>query len=326
MKLKNRVKNDTDFKMNITRFGTQVIGVAFKKKIVRNECREPSQKVEHVVKEWFGNYLVVLDGGIDKAVEAAMKIKHLAKCNIQKSLYNFTDKDVSQNLLEQIENGIKNVPTIKKDGISVIKNSLGEILHNLKMFRKIKHRRPPINQWEVRNWLKIAIDDVGDGTEGEYIAYYRYVRNNLGKAMKIIKWNCDESHCDLKTEDINDAIEIPGVIFVLADKNYGITLLPIESVVEAEKNMLEELKAHKIRYNSCEITQFVETKIRLFEKSLPLVARQYVDGMEINRFLRPREIKLPFLKLNAKIHKMNLNVILTKNTLNIKFRPVQDSK
>ena len=227
--------------------------------------------------------------------------------------------------MQQIENGIKNVPTIKKDGNSVVKNSLGEILHNLKMFRKIKHRRPPINQWKLRYWLKIAIDNEGDGTEDEYIAYYRYVRNNLGKAMKIIKWNCDESHCDLKTEDINDSIEIPGVVFVLADKNFGITLLPIESVVEAEKNMLEELKAHKIRYNSCEITQFVETKIRLFEKSLPLVARQYVDGMEINRFIRPREIKLPFLKLNAKIHKMNSSDILAKNATNIKFRPVQDS-
>ena len=71
-------------KMNLTLFGTQVIAEAFKKEIVRNECREPAQKVKHVIMEWFENYLVVLDGGIDKAVEAAMKIKHLAKCNIQK--------------------------------------------------------------------------------------------------------------------------------------------------------------------------------------------------------------------------------------------------
>ena len=80
-------------------------------------------------------------------------------------MYNFTDKTVAKNLLDQIENGIKNVPLIKKDGISVVKNALGEILHNLKMYRRYKHKMPPINRWKVKDWLEIAINDSGDATE-----------------------------------------------------------------------------------------------------------------------------------------------------------------
>ena len=154
---------------------------------------------------------------------------------------------------------------------------------------------PPINRWKVKDWLEIAINDSGDATEAEYLEYYKNVRDNLDKAMRIIKWNCDNSNCELNAEDIKVATEIPGVVFILADKNYGITLLPIDSMVEAEKNMLTELRAQTVNSTSSEVIQIVETRIKKFEKSLSLSERQYIDSLEINRFIRPSEIRLPFL-------------------------------
>ena len=313
-------------KMNLAGYGMNIIQEAFKKENIKNECRESPKVVEEAIMSWFNKYLLQLDKGIDQIVKEAMKTKHNEKCNIQKSLYNFTDITVANSLLNQIENGIKNVPTIKKDGISVVKNALKEILNNLKMFRRFKHRMPPINRWKVKDWLEIAINDTADGNDDdEYIAYYKYVRDNLDKAMKIIKWNCDMSNCDLKDDDIKTASDIPGVVFVLADKNYGLTLLPIETVVEAETKMLQELKAQKVNSSSSEITQVVETRIRKFEKSLSLTERQYVDSLDINRFIRPSEIKLPFLKLNSKIHKMSSDDLKERKASKLKFRPVQDS-
>ena len=115
-----------------------IIQEAFKKENIKNECRESPKVVEEAIMSWFNKYLLQLDKGIDQIVKEAMKTKHNKKCNIQKSLYNFTDITVANSLLNQIENGIKNVPTIKKDGISVVKNALKEILNNLNLLKYLR--------------------------------------------------------------------------------------------------------------------------------------------------------------------------------------------
>ena len=50
-----------------------------------------------------------------------------------------------------------------------------------------------------------------------------------------------------------------------------------------------------------------------------------MNDSDIYRFRRPEEIMLPFLKLNAKIHKMDKVDIKNKKVNKLKFRPVQDS-
>ena len=90
--------------------------------------------------------------------------------------------------------------------------------------------------------MQEAIGEAEDETQDEHISYYKIIRDNLGKAMGIIKWNCDKSQCELTKESIKNAVETPGSIFLLADKNYGIVLLPIEVMVKAAENMLAELE------------------------------------------------------------------------------------
>ena len=129
----------------------------------------------------------------------------------------------------------------------------------------------------------------------------------------------------MRAQDIKLSTEIPGAVFVLADKNYGMSLIPVETMLQAETDMLKELDAKKIESDSKEITSVVEERIRKFEKSLCLGARHHVDSMDTDRFARPSEIKVPFLKLNAKLHKMKSEDINDKNLSKLKFRPVQDS-
>ena len=116
-----------------------------------------------------------------------MKERHKVKCNITKSLYNFTDLEVDPKLLEQIENGVMNVPIIKKDGVSVVEHSLREILSNLEVYRRYQQRSSPINQRNVRNWLQEAIAEVEDDAQDEHTSYYKSIQDNLGKAMRLIK-------------------------------------------------------------------------------------------------------------------------------------------
>ena len=77
--------------------------------------------------------------------------------------------------------------------------------------------------------------------------------------------------------------------------------------------------------NCKEVTHKVEKEIQKFENSLCYDARKFLDSSDVNRHLRSNEIRLPFLKLNAKIHKMSRDDILAKNVSKLKFRPVQDS-
>ena len=188
-----------------------------------------------------------------------------------------------------------------------------------------QQRRPPINHWRVKKWLDAAIGDIDEDTEEEHISYYKHVRENLDKAVKIIKWNADESQCELRAKDIKLSTEISGAVFILADKNYGMSLIPVETMLQAETNMLKELDAKRTNYDTKDIIKAVEEKIRKFEQSLCLGARQHVDSMDIDRFGRPKEIKVPFLKLNAKLHKMKSEDINNKDLSKLKFRPVQDS-
>ena len=69
----------------------------------------------------------------------------------------------------------------------------------------------------------------------------------------------------------------------------------------------------------------VGKRIEAFEKSLVLSERQHLDSLGIDRSFNPRKVKLPYLKLNSKIHKLSEEDILAKNASKIKFRPVQDS-
>ena len=48
-------------KMNLAKFGKQVITAAFEMEAVRNECREAPQIVEKALDEWFEKYLCLLE-------------------------------------------------------------------------------------------------------------------------------------------------------------------------------------------------------------------------------------------------------------------------
>ena len=225
-------------KMNLLKYGKQVIEDAFKNPDVLKHCREPLAIIKNEVLSWFEKYLEVLDGTIDVAVIKAMNMKHEEKCKIPKALYNFTEIEVESTLLLQIENGVKCVPTLRKDGFSAVKNALKEILLYLKKYRRFQQKEYPINNNEVRKWLEEAIDEAQDDENDDHIEYYKFVRDNLGKAMKIIKWNCDSSTSNLDGRSIIDSVDKLGGIFVLADKNYGIALLPIKTMINAEEQML----------------------------------------------------------------------------------------
>ena len=313
--------------INITKFFNEILNEAFKKEAVRNACEATIDKVKESIKTWFNNYLKMFDEKLKQAVEGAMKRCHSSKCSMKQSLYNFTDTNVTQKVLNLIENGIKSVPTVSRDGTWAVKQAMKETLENLINFRRIIHRRPYIYHSDVKKWLKAAIEDsINDCIDDqEYIAYYKHVQDNLCKAMKIIRWNCDQTRSEIDINVLSKDVDIQGAVFSLADKNFGVVLLPLKVALSAEQQMLEELKAEKLDCEASDVIETVEQKIKMFEKSLNFLEREHLDSFGNNRCTRPSTVKLPYLKLNPKVHKLKENEILNKDSSKLKFRPVQDS-
>ena len=96
-------------------------------------------------------------------------------------------------------------------------------------------------------------------------------------------------------------------------------------MIIAEIKMLTTLKGVKIDVEAQEVINIVETKIAMFEKSLNKHELDFLETVGVDRTFRPNKIKLPFLKLNAKVHKLNNFEIETKKVEKVSFRPVQDS-
>ena len=100
------------------------------------------------------------------------------------------------------------------------------------------------------------VDDCEESKE--YFEYYKHIRDNLPKALKIISWNCNQSSDDLDVNDFKKSILIPGANVALADKNYGIVMLPIGAAIKAETDMLKELKAQEIDIGPKQVITTVE--------------------------------------------------------------------
>ena len=102
-------------KMNLLKFLNITVEEAFQKEFIVKECKGSVMDVKKAIKDWFLGYLKVFDCKIAQSVDAAIRARHLKKCAKKTSLYNFTQHEVPRKALEQIEHGIKNVPTFKKD-------------------------------------------------------------------------------------------------------------------------------------------------------------------------------------------------------------------
>ena len=280
------------------------------------------------INSWFEKYMELFDNGIVKAIEKAMIKKHEAKVAMENVLYNFTSDDVPQEIIEIIENGIKGVPKLNTDEDDSINVAVEEIVVHLNTFRRVKQKKGPIIERDVVKWLNKALRDINEDNKDDteiYKPYYQYVRNNVDKAMNILAISCGNQNEKLSREVLEDRIDVPGAVFNQLDKNYGIALIPVSDMILAEIKMLKEMKGVKIDLEDQQVIKIVEEKIMKFENSLSEPEKEYLNNITINRNYKPEKIKLPFLKLNAKLHKLNKDQIETKQVNKISYRPVQDS-
>ena len=115
----------------------------------------------------------------------------------------------------------------------------------------------------------------------------------------------------------------PGTIFILADKGRGITLLPMDVLLKAEKKLLTSLQASPSPLcNEESILSHVRSKIDATRGSLDSKQASFMkqfppmplEGQEVS-----------YLKLSAKVHKLSEEQIKSKDYSKLSFRPICDS-
>ena len=148
---------------------------------------------------------------------------------------------------------------------------------------------------------------------------------NLDKAYRHIE---RESKCgseNVKANDLRRKLNFHNHVWNEADKGLGFILLPCESLIKAEKDMVTKLGAEIVSEDAEEIIQLVDEKTIDFERDLNHDQVRVLESFMHDRRVAKKDVKMPFLKLNGKIQKLSKDEIEAKDIKKLKFRPVQDS-
>ena len=134
----------------------------------------------------------------------------------------------------------------------------------------------------------------------------------------------DEIEQDFKSIDsMKNVSVIEGCLWNHIDKNRGLLLLEASDVLKAEREMMTKMEAVLVCKEPEEILEELREKERLLRCGFGKEQKKYMKDFKL---MRKDKAKFPFMKIQAKIHKLSKEQIENKDVQALKFRPVNDSK
>ena len=264
-----------------------------------------------------------IDSHIRSKILTSIEEQTKERSQLETKVYNFTNKEVPEEIKKLFENGIDAVPDIGMSLYDVKKRVNESILNYLEEYRfKRNGGGVVIKETEVTAWLDKAIENEN---EQEDVEFYESVKNGYTGLICEVEL----SYCTKKIpteDDIRRKMEINGCVIVLCDKGLGMSMFTLEDMKNADKKLMEQLEAKYVGGNKDAILGLVKQRIFEFEAGLGDEQRNYLDFVYKERDFSKCRIVLPFLKSAHKIHKMSEEEINSKDLTRIKFRPVIDSK
>ena len=243
------------------------------------------------------------------------------KCKLDPNIFNFTNKNIPDEVKKLFENGVEAVPKTSMK-IGEIKTRVKTtLIAYLKRYRSRRGRKR-IKTGRVKEWLNVAINL--EGIE-EDIKFYKQVLEEYDGMMSEIELNYHHSDDDTE-EQMKKRMDIDECIMIYCDKNLGMSMFTLEQMREADKNLMNQFGAKFVNKSEEEIFKEVLSEIDEFEEALDKEQKEYLDYSYSNRNLHGIEVKMPFLRSTHKVQKMTTEEIENKDTSNLKFRPVIDAK
>ena len=187
------------------------------------------------------------------------------RSKLETTIYNFTEKDVPEEVKKLFKHGVDSVPEI---GLSIhdIKKRVNDAL--IQYLESYKSRRNfgmnNIEEEEVTKWLDRAIQDEVDSHDREF---YKRTREGILGLMSELQVTYNETKIDTE-QQIKKKLEIEGSVIVLCDKGLGMCLFSLSTMRDADKKLMEQMGAQKVQENENEVITEVFMRIREFEKDL----------------------------------------------------------
>ena len=280
-----------------------------------------NELLDILAEKWFREFLKGLDKRILRAVSAAVLKSSEDRINITETVYNFTEQEVSEEVLKGLRVGSNFVLHTTRGRNEASKKLNMEIFNYLTKYRSVIERQTDIQEEELIRWLEVAVDESKKRNEIMHHEFYssvlRMLSISLGVGKKI---NDKSSSIDFKELDQR------GICIVEADKNVGICLVNIDDLLEADDKLVNELGGKYCQgKNAIEMKESIIEKIKAFEQVTGPEERKFLCKFYGARMAEFEDSVLPFLKVRPKLHKLNHEQLKSLNPKILKYRPVVDS-
>ena len=231
-------------------------------------------------------------------------------------LFNFTENDISSNLQDLLLKGIKFAPSPPLQPIQRLSSQFSsEIISQALWYRrKIERNLGKIPKSSPHSMLRYLINNSTTPHKMFYETIYKkYIE--CSKSLSL-------STSIAVPPSLPDFSPPPDCCWNIADKHFGILLLPTVFILQQEEKMLKNLGGTKLDISTSLVIENVFSKINSLKSSLSSDASTFLA-----KFKLPPESEcyVPFLKLQGKVNKLSSQDISGKDFSSLKFRPIIDS-
>ena len=294
-------------------------GTKWKKKVIY-QSREvgTDEKLKMMLRIWWWNFMRTIDRKIIKKLGEEVNTTSQKRIAIKETVFNFTGKQIPDEMMSGLKHGSNYVMHTKMRESEARKKFEEEMWTYLIGYRKFIQRGACIVASNIHEWINKVIEE--SEKENEHYQFYYSVRNSisvelgLGKMAKDgMKINCTE-------------LDELRICIIEADKGVGLCLMNVDDVYEADRKLVKELGGQSCEGKNAEdIKSEIGEKIEVFEESLDLESKKYMNVYYSERFEDCEGSEIPFLKVKPKIHKLSQEQLEKRSIEKLKFRPVVDS-
>ena len=298
---------------------------------VREEIKdkELDDKILRDVKKSFDDHVRAIDeaifesiiNGIEKGVDERVKDRP--------KIYNFLGVEIPDDLREMLERGKRFVPFLAENEVEAKEKFTEAVLRYLIRYRKYVEGAPAIDKNDLGQWLHDALDDATVWNVNScHTQFYRRVKSEARDAMRVIasrkrkRSECsgvDMGVVERKLMKLEDGVVIEN------DKNNGWSLMPCAVILEAEHKMMEEMGGVLVERDENSVIGVIDEEISKFECGLGGDQLRIINKFYLHRRIQKDDVKMPFLRLTLKIHKLSAGEKEEKRFSVFRYRPLQDS-
>ena len=295
--------------------------------------KENIARIRELATSWFKNELDEWDKKLEEQIMKAITVGHEIKCKKKPGVYNFNKIELSNTILELLNMGKNAIPEYTVPFRIRRKRFRENLLKALQDYRFKIQRSHQIYSQCPREWLKRVIketkDEIYDDHTEDHLAYYMYVLDNLPQVYQKLRINekYRRKSSKLTLKEAREELEMEEVMYSEGDKNLGLSLIPCSELKRAQHDMMTELGGEKTDASSMDINKMLEEKVKRFESSLGVEEKKRITKImpKVEREIILSEARIPYLKLNMKIHKLSGTQMKDSDLSRAKYRPIQDS-